>query len=647
MLQVNSLDEFITRFQVDGVMWKADRLLSNLENSILRNDRCKEIANTLALIPETELVQRDDYVQRICKEHNIKTKTLERYIADALVIVGKKEKGKKPKAKKNKIRRLDGDAKKFPFFVEVVKKTKNGQSEFDSVKIDKVKFVRLLSHFGFSRYDANHTTDDDKFNFIMLKDNVIQSVTRNRIIDFIEKFIQHEYDFEAAGYSHVDDEILMNALYDQNRTIFSKDLFARVRTEEPILINMDKQGTTYFYFKNGFVEVTKNGYELKPYEEMTGSVWDKQMLERNFTLKKPTIDLSGTGWLGSVPDPKSGTAQHVMPAGFFADFCWHVASQNNERFKALCTIIGYLTHDYYEYTLKSAEFTDSTLSEASEGRTGKTLLMKMIGKMRSYCEIPGKDFDPNDKNKYQTVQLGTQLIHLNDVNSKGRNKFDFERMFNDITEGLEVNAKYMAPFRIFCKIAISTNKSLNIEGASMRARIVEFEMSPYFGENRKVDDYYGHWFGRDWDESEWCKFDNFMCFCAMTFHEFGLLEPAVMNLNERKLLDHTNSDFLDFMNSITESLETRGIPWENYTAPVKTDFVSSLKLHEFEFEKRAMYDRMRDQYPDLKKDWFTMSCLRKWLLKFSELRMSVKTPRERKSDGKSFIQFIPETKKPL
>jgi hypothetical protein len=636
-----TLDEYVSRYQVDGVLWKAEKLLAPLSlTDIRRNESVETIARTLALIPEP--VYREGYIKTIAKEYSIVPKTLMKLVDNHLVIVRKKDERKV--VKKNKVSKLEGDATTYDFFSELVKKTKN-DSEFQGIKIDKLKFCRLLSHFGFSRYEAGTSNDDDKFNFIRLNDNVIQSVTRNKIIDFVENFIFNEYNFEKAGCKHTDPEVLINTLYEQNRTIFSKDLFARVRTQEPIVISMDKQDTTFFYFKNGFVEVNKDGYNLRQYEEMNGSVWETQMLSRDFKIEIPEVDLDASGNIcGSVPD-ENGNATNVMKAGYFADFCWHVANCDMERFQALCTIIGYLTHDYYEYTLKAVEFTDSTVSEASEGRTGKTLLMKMAGHVRSFCEIPGKTFKQTDEKKYQLVSMGTQLIHLNDVNNKGRDKFEFELMFNDITEGIQVRAMYMAPFMQRCKIAISTNKSLDIEGPSMRARIVEFEMGNFFNEHNTVNNYYGQWFGRDWDEKEWSKFDNFMCYCAMTFHANGLLEPAIINLGERKLLDHTAPEFVEFMTDIQANLKSTGIPFQGYTMPNNSAFQTSYKMPEFVFDKKQLFDRFQHDYIDFKAPWMTVRRFNKWLVKFSETRLQVRKPKETKSNGIQYIQFIPDDRK--
>jgi hypothetical protein len=619
-----TLEEYISRYQVDGVMWKAQKLLGDLpETDIRRNDNVIMIANTLALIPQP--VMRDDYAQRICREHNLKYKTIEKLIADATVIQKRKEESRKT-VRKNKVQKLE-DVNTFPFFVEnVTVNTKTHETTFKGIKFDKYKFVQLLAHFGFTRYETGEEEKDD-FNFVRLKDNVITMVTRNQIIDHVEQFVKADYDFAGAGCEHSDSEILINAFYDQIRVVFSKDLFARVRTEEKIIINRDTKDTCYLYYENGFVEITKEGWKLKNYSEMEGSVWEHQMLQRSFTA----IPIDSESELSTM--------------GYFADFCFRVANQDAGRFKALCSLIGYLIHDFYETVLKAVLITDSSLSEASEGRTGKTLLAKVIGQVRSYCEINGKDFDSSDKNKYEDAKLGTQVIHLNDVKNRGRNKFEFEDVFNDVTEGYVVNAKYMTPFRGQSKFMISTNKTLNIVGASQRDRIIEFEMSTFFGEHLRPSDYYGHWFIRDWNEEEFNRFDNFMCYCSQMFFRHGLLEPAAINLGERKLMNHTALEFLEFMDEITLNLKQTGVPWGGYNG-VSTASLAGCELHEFAFDKRKLYEKFLHDYTDFKA-WLAMRTFTTWLRQYAEIRLHVKHCKEWKSNGCSMIRFITDDSKPV
>jgi hypothetical protein len=617
-----TLADYIQRYQVDGVMWKAKQLLDNIDNPLLRNEKIEEIAHMLALIPKP--VAREDYAKRIGKEYNVSWPTFKKII-DEHVAIGKRMNDTRLLVRKNKVNKLEGDARTWPFFMEVVTE-RNGDEIFKGVEIDLEKFIALLGSFGYTRYETASVmpnSRDDQFAFVMLNDNVISNVSRQQIIDYIENFIRKDYDF--SRFHHVDSSVLLNKFYKQMKTLFSKDLFARVRNDAPIIINRDTHDKAYFYYQNGFVEVTAEGRRVLPYDQMEGSVWDTQMQARNFKL----VDLESN-------DPE----KVAMPYGVFADFVFRISGQKASRYESLISIIGYLVHDYYEYKLRAVVLTDSSLSEASEGRTGKTLLMKMLNYVRSQTEINGKDFDSGNKNKYEDVTLGSQMIHLNDVKTRGKFKFDFEDVFNDVTEGVVVNAKYMTPFRKICKIAITINKTLNIIGASQRDRVVEFEMSDFFGETLSPQQHYGQWFGSDWDEDEWNRFDNFICICVQKFLKDGIVFPETINLEARKLMNHTAQEFLDFMEDCTAGVKLNGLPFDTYQVH-NGMFEKQLVFEQFEFDKKQLYEKFVILNHDFK-SWLTSKKFIEWLRQYSALKLGVKHPREWRSNGNGYIQFKAE-----
>jgi len=540
-----TLSDYIAGTQTDGVLWKAKKLLAAIDSPILRNERLADIARTIALLPANKQVVKDDYIRQISTEYKINKKTLEKYVADHTVIERKKTDITRA-VRKNQVASLKGDPKTFPFFIEIVTENKKtSEKTFKGIRIDKLKFVQLLSSFGFTRYSTDTDISKDGFAFVRIQENVIKEVHTEEIVDFIEHFINKEYDFDGAGCEYVDADMLISFLYDSIDKNFNKKLFARVRTEAPIIINRDTARECFLYFKNGFARVTKDGYDLLTYDKMDGSVWDKQMLSRPFEKSDVQIVANEAG----QPDWENSFTLE-RPLGVFADFVWRICGQKQQRFTSLCTIIGYLVHDYYDYKLKAIELTDSTVTEKSEGRTGKTLLMQLLANVRSYCEVPGKTFNHDDEKKYQLANRTTQILHINDVNHKGRTRFEFEYLFNDITEGYTVRKMYYAPFIQRSKVVVSTNKSLNIEGASSRDRVLEFEMSNFFSEHRSPAKYYGQWLGKDWEEEEWKRFYNFICVCVVSFLNHGLIEPDSINLEARKLLDGTGREFIDFMNDL-------------------------------------------------------------------------------------------------
>lgn len=639
--QHSTLEDYITRYQVDGVIFKADKLLAGELPPLEKEHRAREMANTLAYI--TAPVAREDYGKKIAKKYDIGWTTFKKIIDEQVAKEDRKKEITHP-VRKNVIGKLNGDPRTYPFFSEMFVENKAGNKVFKGIAIDLNKYLELLLSFGFTRYA---TESEDGFTFVRVVENIIYDLRVGRngdpeeIKDFILDFIQEQYDFETCDV--VDADYVTNFFLDKLKKYFSKDLFARLRSKNEIIINQDTAQDCYLYFQNGFVHITAEGYELIPYEKMSGSVWNKQMLPRKFTrrpLEFQADENDQVDFLATFIDAKPGQ----RPLGDFADFIWRVCGEKHQRFISLCTILGYLVHDYYQYKLRAIFLTDSMISEQSEGRTGKTLTMQMLGHIRSYAEVNGKQFDPNNERKYEAADRSTQILHINDISHRGKYKFDLESVFNDITEGYIVKQMYKTPFRHRSKMVISSNRSIQVEGSSARDRIMEFEMSSFFHENRSPLQYYERYLGgREWTDEDWIKYDNFLCWCVQGFLSNGLIPPETINLEARKLLDGTCREFVEFMSDIQTHFHIHGLPWDGYQSPVQTEWHTAEKesrdMRDFVFDKKQMFTRFITQYEDWKNNKLSQHKFTRWLRLYGQFAMGLKTITERRSNNHFLVQF--------
>jgi hypothetical protein len=436
----------------------------------------------------------------------------------------------------------------------------NKDGVFLDLKVKLVELRDLLRSFGFVRYDLGKN-----FIYAKLYEKVIEEVSANQIIDEFETWLNVLPKKIEIGDDVIEKKYLLNKIFNGIGTYFSDKILARLRPEEPIIINKDLHNNSYFFYENGFVLVTPETYLFKKYKDLSGYVWKNQILKREY--KKISLN------------------EEVEPAdikknwGVFADFCFKVSGQNQERMFSLMSIIGYLLHNNTEGKRRAVILTDSSLSDRAEGRTGKTLFGKAIGKMvnRSddksvYVELSGKDFDPTYKHKYQECTLDTRLVHLNDVTDY----FNFSVLYNDISEGISVNIKANPiPLKVHAKILLSTNRTIKIEGASDRDRCIEFEFANYFSDKHSPEQEYGHWFFRDWENTEWQLFDNFQIMCTMVYLRCGVIRSKSINLERRKLLDYTNNEFVEWVDDLVKTGSLKLNAWYN----VKTLNEEFLQLH--------------------------------------------------------------------
>ena len=475
--------------------------------------------------------------------------------------------------------------------------TGNEENPKRTVKVDFYLLVQLLKQLGFARMDV------DKKSFIVrIIDNVVEECSPKDVIDTFEEYIKQ---FPENLEDGVMRDQLLAKMYGSLGTFFSEHLLNRMKTDEPIKFNEDTRDAAFFYYKNGLVRVDANGAKLLPYSEMKGKIWKGQILERDFTPLRPNQfhNFAWTQFCSNIANNylDKKTNRHKDP----------------ERFLSFQTVVGYLLHAYFEGKLKSPIFTDSRISEEASGRTGKTLLFKAMQKMknanqysRTAVDVNGKDFDPMDRFKWQDLALDTSLVCLNDV----RQRFNFEALFNDITEGVKCQRKNESPFIVKAKLLLTTNRTIRIHGSSAKDRCLEFEMADYYSADFSPEKEFSHWFFRDWNEADWLKFDNFMLQCVSKYLKHGIIKPEAINLLTRKLYEETSQEFINW---ITD----RNIE------------------HKKRYDKKEWFEMFmrdyKDQFSKLTPRTFTA-----WLKRYAEYQPEIfEKVEDPRSNGRDFIEF--------
>jgi len=415
------------------------------------------------------------------------------------------------------------EKKEYVFYTPIYEYKDYSAIGIKDVKINYTTWTELLFSMGYRRFDM----DTKGFIFVKIENQILREITITQIQDEFMKYLKTALEIKCDIEHFVEDlrAEIIEKFYKSIGNYFNDKRLALLTPEEPFVFNKDTATESFVYYKNGYVKVTKDKWELLNYNTLKGCIWETQILERNFTYQ-PMKD------------------QKQPYDSVFSKFMGRI-SGNNTRFESLCSIVGYNLHIFFETKLKATVLTDSSLSEEAEGRTGKTLLGKGFGYIRRYVEVNGKDFDTTDKYRYSKCSFDTQIVHNNDV----RRNFDFECLYNDITEGIQVDKKNQQPFYQYVKYILSSNKTIKMDGASSRDRSIEFELAEHYNDKYQPRDEFGHWFFTDWDTEEWIRFDNFMMYCISHYLNNGLIQPKEINLRKRKLIDQTCSEFIEFINA--------------------------------------------------------------------------------------------------
>lgn len=375
-----------------------------------------------------------------------------------------------------------------------------------TIELERVLFLKFLNQQGFYRYSVGNS-----YVFIKVYNNIVKQVELHDIKSFVFDYVEKNFGVEII-------EFLARGV----KTYFSKDLIELIDFYEYYQHNSTRD-TSYFYFKNHVIKLTKNDIQYIDYIDLNGFVWESHIIQRDFVKKDKS-------------------------EGDFLRFLINVSGGNGGRFEAFCSAIGFLLHDHKDTAHSPCIIlNDEKISDSPEGGTGKGLFMKAISNFKRSVSVDGKGFKFDKSFIWQRVDFETQLIVLEDVN-KG---FDFEKLFSLITEGLTVEKKglqeFYIPFNRSPKVCITTNYAIKGSGNSFARRKFEIEFAQFYNKNFSPYHEFKRTMFDDWDQEEWEKFDFFMLSCVQFYLENGLVEYEHVNLEYKKLVTETCQEFVDFM----------------------------------------------------------------------------------------------------
>ncbi|WP_460891388.1 BT4734/BF3469 family protein [Rufibacter soli] len=392
--------------------------------------------------------------------------------------------------------------------------------------LSRVKYMAFLEEAGFRKFKAGRG-----YTTVRVQHNVVTEVTRAEIKDYVMGYL-NELPFE---FDHVFRSQLIDQVQREHRQFFDEGMLEFLR-ELPDNFLRDTKATAYFFFANGYVEVTKAGMVLRDYSCLPGLIWEKQIVQREFNLMD---------------------ADEVNDECDFYRFLFNISGEDPERLVTLLTSIGYLLHGYKApANPKVICLVDEAISDVPSGGTGKSLVFEAIGHMREMVRLDGKNIDFKDRFAMQEVGESTRVVFFDDWDGK---RLSFDRLFVMATGEMKVHKMYLGavsiPYQRSAKIGLATNDMVGGEGDSNARRKFEVEIAPYYSRERSPVDEFGHEFFNDWTEADWNTFDNLMLGCTKLFLTKGLKAAAPINLQRRKLLQATNTEFAQFCDELTRDFE--------------------------------------------------------------------------------------------
>ena len=397
--------------------------------------------------------------------------------------------------------------------VDVVEKKRNVDSvEFwhidkkGSVEFVNHKYREFLVANGFAKYYA---ATDGTFSLVQRTGCVIKEVMDEHIKDFVIEYLYNLSD------KRIFDE------YSGSMKIQKDDFLSFLPNVTSKFIRDDKN-RSYVFYRNCIVCVTIDGIHTIDYDKMDLFIWEKQILDRDFTL---------TDWSGSE----------------FAKFIRNISNDDEQRELTMRSTLGYMMHGYNNRGENPVVIlNDETISDKPEGGTGKGIYVNAITKIRNSVLVDGKRLDVKSRFAFQRVTADTQVLCLQDVVKN----FDFEVLFSMITDGMTIDMLYKGqlyiPFERSPKWIITTNYAIRGDGNSNERRKWEVEFTKYYSKNFTPLTEFGHVLFDDWSDEEWAKFDNYMISNIQLYLHKGLIGSDFKNLKTRQFYIATSHEFAEY-----------------------------------------------------------------------------------------------------
>lgn len=472
------------------------------------------------------------------------------------------------------IDRIEGEDTAQKFWVK---------SEKGVIKIIHVTFKEFLEEHGFYKFNP---IGSKSYVFVRVTNNLIDHTSEKEIKDFVLDYLLEQDDLSIYNYF-------------AECTRYFREEFLTLLASIDVFFIEDTAETSYLYYRNCAVKITQTSVTPIDYIDLGGYVWKDHVIDRTFILCE----------VGDCD---------------FKTFVQNISGGTDERTKSMYSTIGYMMHGYKNLSYCPAVIlNDEVISDNPEGGTGKGLFMKALSQMKKLVVIDGKAFNFEKSFAYQLVSADTQILCFDDV----KKYFDFERLFSVVTEGLTLEKKnkdaIKIPFSKSPKIALTTNYAIRGKGSSFERRKWELELAQHYTKEFTPLVEFGKHFFAEWDDQEWCQFDNFMIECLQMYLEMGLLRSSFVNLELRRLSAETAHEFLEWCGLLDDSPN-----------PLLRKGRKSMKSE--------LYFSFTEDYPDFgPKSKMTISRQRfnKWLVSYSHYKFKCKPLEGREQAGK-WIEFV-------
>ena len=273
-------------------------------------------------------------------------------------------------------------------------------------------------------------------------------------------------------------------------------------------------------FNNGILVTGKGKQtELLRYEELPPNrfIWESSKRSYDFPLDHLEDGPKGKWW---------DFIQNL--AKVYQNGQWIV---NHDMLSTLVSGYGYLIHDFYPPDQRKAVILYDRTTGFKDGGNGKSILAQSLDHLRPTHLVDMKhEKDGDNRFLFDGYTRDKRVVILSDTSKE----FNFERLYNQITDGFTVEwkngHKYVMDPSVSPKLVITTNFTINSISRSDKRRQFFVPIGTYYGtlldtENKTPADVHGGWLldKHDFTDEDWSDFYATCAYCLQEYLEHGLV----------------------------------------------------------------------------------------------------------------------------
>lgn len=355
--------------------------------------------------------------------------------------------------------------------------------------------------------------------FYRIQNKVVEIVTWDSVLDMvIQEGVRLPKDF-VLSWDEEGEEIIRKAILDKvqekGRYVIERNLTLKEFNPDNEKWLCDGPHEVNIPFKNGVLQITKKGYKLV--DDWEGFVWKTSIIDHDWRFSK-----------------KRSLIQDILENA--------IGKQN---WNAIQTAIGYMIHTYIDKEGAQILFCiDKNVGDINEGGNGKDFFRQILAEVRKTVVIPGKSLNLYHQFAFERIEKNTDIMWIEDLGKHVK----MEQLYN-MSDGVKVRKMHTEPFTVSCKVGISLQHLIDIEGSSDERRQIFLIFEDFYSKHGGIGKYHKvrNIFGDQWEG--WDEYYSMMAKAICLYLNEGVIKmdnSALIEARNNELNSHGSFDQLEY-----------------------------------------------------------------------------------------------------